>query len=328
MNERPTSVSNQQLNQRASHLTAFAGARTETLRIRRQEFEDVSLLDFGVNCEGGLEAGLLLARICLAGMAQVELVPQDSQLPEVPQIQVRTDHPIAACLMSQYAGWKIATDDYFAMGSGPMRALAAKEELFQHLSPSEDGRVAIGVLEAGRLPTADAIEVIRRSLPKTCQLTLAVAPTASQAGTIQVVARSVETALHKLHELKFPLDAVVSAAGVAPLPPVAKNDLHGIGRTNDAILYGATVNLWVRCLDDQIQEIGAKVPSSSSSAHGQTFLSLFKAANHDFYAMDAALFSPAVVVFHNLKTGRTFSFGERMPQLLRESFGIESAKST
>lgn len=311
-----------QLNQRAAHLAAFARARTESLRIGTRDVEDVSLLDFGVNVEGGLEAGLLLARICLSGMAQVDLVPHDSQLLPVPQIQVRTDHPVAACLMSQYAGWKVATGDYFAMGSGPMRAVARKEELFQYFPETEDGKIAIGVLESGSMPSTDAIAALKKSLPQHCQLTLAVAPTASQAGTIQVVARSVETALHKLHELKFPLQTLVSGTGIAPLPPVAKNDLQGIGRTNDSILYGATVNLWVRCDDDQIKDIGPKVPSSSSSAHGQTFLSLFKAANHDFYAMDAALFSPAIVVFHNLKTGKSFSYGMRLPELLRESFGM------
>jgi len=310
------------LNQRAAELAKFAQSQAESLRIRSEVIDDVSLLDFGVKCEGGLEAGLLLSRMCLSGIAQVELAPQDPGLPSVPQVFVRTDQPAAACLMSQYAGWKIATDDYFAMGSGPIRALTRKEDVFRHFPKTENGRAAVGILEAASLPTPLALASIRKALPDECQLTLAVAPTASQAGTLQVVARSVETALHKLHELTFPLDAIVSGTGVAPLPPVAKNDLQAIGRTNDSILYGATVNLWVRCDDAQIQETGPKVPSCSSSAHGQTFLTLFKAANHDFYAMDAALFSPAVVVFHNLTTGRTFSYGQRMPDILRESFGM------
>lgn len=312
------------LNHRAAHLTAFVASHSESLRIKCHDIGSTAILDFGVKAEGGLEAGLLLARICLSGMADVNLVPQDSRLASVPQIFVRTDHPVEACLMSQYAGWKIATDDYFAMGSGPMRAVARKEDLFEHLPATEDGRVAVGVLESGSLPTESAVAAIRKSLPEKCRLTLAVAPTASQAGTIQVVARSVETALHKLHTLKFPLTSIISGTGVAPLPPVAKNDLNGIGRTNDAILYGATVNLWVRCEDDTIKAIGPNVPSNSSIAHGQTFLSLFKAANHDFYAMDAALFSPAVVIFHNLKSGRSFTFGQLVPELLRESFGAET----
>ena len=310
------------LNQRADHLTTYAKSRCETLRISAHHSPNVTLLDFGVKTEGGLEAGLLLARICLSGLAQVEIVPGDNELPAVPQILVRTDHPVAACLMSQYAGWKIATDNYFAMGSGPMRAVGRKEDLFHHLPETENGKISVGVLEAGSLPDEEAIAAVRKALPGDCRLTLAIAPTASQAGSIQVVARSIETALHKLHELQFPLDAIISGTGVAPLPPVAKNDMQGIGRTNDSILYGATVNLWVRCEDSVIQEIGPKVPSNSSSAHGQTFLSLFKAANHDFYAMDAALFSPAVVVFHNLKTGKSFSFGLKVPELLRQSFGM------
>ena len=310
------------LNERAAHLTAFGRARAESLRIGFLEQDQTQILDFGVKFEGGLEAGLLLAKICLSGMADVSIVASDARLADVPQIFVRTDHPVAACLMSQYAGWKIASDDYFAMGSGPVRAVVRREDIFQHLPETEDGRTAVGVLESGTLPTPSAIEQIRKALPEACRLTLAVAPTASQAGNIQVVARSVETALHKLHELKFPLDRIISGTGIAPLPPVAKNDLHGIGRTNDSILYGATVNLWVRCDDEAITRIGASVPSNSSTSHGQTFLSLFKAANHDFYALDPALFSPAVVVFHNLNSGRSFRYGTHLPELLRDSFGM------
>ena len=320
--QEPSELSIRNLNQRAAHLTEFAKSRAVSLRIEVREHDGVHVLDFGVSSEGGLEAGVLLAKICLSGMADVEITPCDTRLPEVPQVLVRTDHPVAACLMSQYAGWKIASTDFFAMGSGPMRAVARKEEIFLHLPKTEDGQRAVGVLESGSLPSQSAIDLIRASLPAECRLTLAVARTASQAGNIQVVARSIETALHKLHELQFPCEDIVSGTGTAPLPPVAKNDLHGIGRTNDSILYGATVNLWVRCSDDEIEAVGAKVPSNASSSHGQTFLSLFKAANHDFYAMDAALFSPAVVVFHNLQTGRSFRYGTLLPELLRDSFGL------
>ncbi|MCA9012485.1 MAG: methenyltetrahydromethanopterin cyclohydrolase [Planctomycetaceae bacterium] len=311
------------LNQRATYLTAYARSRAEVLRIRPEERDGIHLLDFGVKAEGGLDAGVLLAKVCLSGVADVELQPANPGFPDVPQIFVRTDHPVEACLMSQYAGWKIVTDDFFAMGSGPMRAVARTEDLFVQLPKTEDGLQAVGVLECGTLPTPAAVAVIRKSLPDTCRLTLVVAPTASQAGNLQVVARSIETALHKLHELQFPLEHIVSAAGIAPLPPVAKNDLHGIGRTNDSILYGATVNLWVRCSDDLIDSVGKKVPSCASGSHGQLFLSLFKAANHDFYAMDAALFSPAVVVFHNLTTGNSFRYGTLLPDLLRDSFGMK-----
>jgi len=312
-----------QLNDSANDLLQSTLARTAALRISISNPHQgtVRIVDFGIKVPGGLEAGLTLAQLCMAGLGDVSLQSADSTI-DLPRVFVRTDHPVAACLQSQYAGWKIATDDYFAMGSGPMRATAATEDIFDEFPVQEDGGVCIGVLESGSVPTAAAIEIVRSAVGTQTDLTIAVAPTASQAGNLQVVARSVETAMHKLHELKFPVDAVVSGCGSAPLPPVAKNDLAGIGRTNDAILYGATVNLWVNCEDAEIKEVGPRTPSSSSAAHGRPFLDLFKEANHDFYALDKHLFSPAVVVFHNLKTGNSFRFGKLVPELLRTSFGM------
>ena len=49
---------------------------------------------------------------------------------------------VAACMAAQYAGWQISRDGYFAMGSGPMRAAAAKEELFQHIGYVERAEAA------------------------------------------------------------------------------------------------------------------------------------------------------------------------------------------
>lgn len=278
-------------------------------------------MDFGVEQCGGIEAGLTLARICMADLAAVTLQAAGNLI-DVPQVFVHTDHPLQACLFSQYAGWKVATDDFFAMGSGPIRAATATEELFHEFAVRDSAETYVGVFECSSLPTTSAIEVVRKAVGTDRNVTLAAAPTASQAGNIQVVARSVETAMHKLHELKFPVEKVVSGSGAAPLPPVAKNDLEGIGRTNDAILYGTTVNLWVDCEDAVIEEFGPQTPSDSSDSHGQSFLSLFKAANHDFYALDKALFSPAVVIFHNLATGHSFRFGRLMPDLVHRSFGL------
>lgn len=310
-----------QLNERCQQRLQSLLADPEYLRVGVSELAGATILDFGVHSQGGLQAGILLAELCLSGLGQVELQSPELGL-SVPQVCVRTDHPVQACLLSQYAGWKIATDSYFAMGSGPMRATAAVEDLFKEFSVDEDRQFCIGVLEAGSVPDESAIAAIRRGVGDVQQLTIAVAPTASQAGNLQVVARSVETALHKLHELHFPLNTILSGFGTAPLPPVAKNDLAGIGRTNDSILYGATVNLWVDCDDDVIQQLGPQTPSSSSDSHGRPFLELFKEANHDFYALDKALFSPAVVVFHSVTSGRSFRFGTHMPELILASFGM------
>jgi methenyltetrahydromethanopterin cyclohydrolase len=126
--------------------------------------------------------------------------------------------------------------------------------------------------------------------------------------------------LHKLHEIGFDLTTIQSAWGTAPLPPVAKNDLQGIGRTNDAVLYGGDVTLWVRSDDKALSELGPQVPSSASSDFGEPFESIFARYEYDFYKIDPHLFSPAAITFHNLNSGRTHRFGELRPDVLRRSF--------
>jgi methenyltetrahydromethanopterin cyclohydrolase len=310
------------LNQRAFELALDAHSLGSQLRIGgRQEASGPLILDFGLNVKGGLEAGVRLAEICLAGLAQVNLVSANSAVWEGAAIQVTTDHPVLACIASQYAGWKLESGKFFAMGSGPMRAAAAKEEVFKSIAFQERPDVAVGVLESGRMPPAEICERIAadcRVHPS--QLVLCVAPTASQAGTIQVVARSVETCLHKLHEMGFELSRVESAYGTAPLPPVANDDLAGIGRTNDAILYGGQVTLWVRGDDASLAAIGPQIPSSASADFGEPFSSIFKRYDCDFYKIDRHLFSPAVVTLCNLDSGRTFSFGQTSPGIIRQSF--------
>ena len=285
------------------------------------------IVDCGVDTAGGIAAGRALAEVCMAGLGQIAVVPAETQTWPGPCVQVTTDAPLLACMASQYAGWQLIEGKYFAMGSGPMRIAAAnsdsREELFDKLRVEEQPDVAVGVLEAAKLPPDEVCSKIAAA----CgvgedRLTLVVAPTASQAGTFQVAARSVETAMHKLSELEFDVHTVESGWGTAPLPPVAKNDLEAIGRTNDAILYGGRVVLYVRGDDDAIRDIGPRVPSNSSSAHGQPFIDIFEAADRDFYKIDGHLFSPAQVTFNNLDTGNVFVFGDVEPAIVRRSFGL------
>jgi methenyltetrahydromethanopterin cyclohydrolase len=239
----------------------------------------------------------------------------------VPLVQVATDHPVAACLASQYAGWQISVGKFFAMGSGPMRAANGHEAIYDRIGRREDAQAVVGVLEGRKEPTPEVVaEVAGKCRVKPEDVTLLIAPTASLAGGVQVVARSIETALHKLAELGFDLARIISAHGSAPLPPVAIDDLSAIGRTNDAILYGGRVVLYVVGDDDSLLEVGHKVPSSSSSDHGEPFALVFARYNHDFYAVDPLLFSPAEVVFQNIDTGQTHAFGQIAPEILARSF--------
>jgi methenyltetrahydromethanopterin cyclohydrolase len=311
------------LNQHAWRRCDNLAQVAERLKITVHQSADVTrVIDCGIEAAGGLDAGRLLAEVCLADLGHVAIQQGSVGDWSGPVVTVHTDHPVLACMASQYAGWRIAGEGFFGMGSGPMRAVARREPLFERLGYKELSDRVVGVIETSKLPTAE----ICRLVAEQCQVTpdhviLLVARTASIAGTVQVVARSVETALHKLHELGYDLTKVASGHGSAPLPPVAADDLVGIGRTNDAVLYGGQVTLWVRDDDARLAEIGPQVPSSASRDYGEPFAAIFERSGRDFYQIDPLLFSPAVVTLVNLASGKAHRFGELRPDVLKRSFG-------
>jgi methenyltetrahydromethanopterin cyclohydrolase len=310
------------LNERAHVLCNAMAADAEQLGIAVSVLPcGTRLMDCGVKAPGSVEAGRQLAHICMSGLGDVYVSAADQTSSSSRQVTVATKESVVACMASQYAGWEIKAEKFFAMGSGPMRAAACREDIFKDIGNCERPNVCVGSLETRKLPTdAVCVDIAEKCGITAEKLTLLVAPTASIAGTVQIVARSVETALHKLHVLGFDLSRVISGLGKAPLPPVAENDLAAIGRTNDAILYGGHVTLSVRGDDASIAEIGPRVPSNSSPDYGHPFGEIFKRYDHDFYRIDPLLFSPAFVVFVNVDTGQRHEFGRLAPDVLVESF--------
>ena len=311
------------LNRRAHWVVEAMLAHLDGLRVAVHAIDGGGrYIDCGIETRGGLITGIELARVCLGDLAQVAMVPGEVAGRATALIQVVTDHPVLACLASQYAGWALNDGKFFAMGSGPMRAAAGSEAIYDVIGHREEAQAVVGVLETRKPPTPAIVAKIAGACRvEPANVTLLVAPTASLAGGVQIVARSVETALHKLGELKFDLTRIISAYGAAPLPPIAANDPAAIGRTNDAILYGARVVLAVTGDDATLESIGSQVPSSSSRDYGEPFAAIFARYNNDFYAVDPHLFSPAEVVFQNIETGTMHTFGEINPEVLARSFG-------
>jgi methenyltetrahydromethanopterin cyclohydrolase len=314
---------NSMLNYHAAAVCRRMIAKADRLRIAVHKSPlGPTVIDCGIEARGGLEAGRQVAKVCMAGMGQIAFAPAAGDLWPGMAVTVRSDAPVLACMAAQYAGWKVQQGDYFAMASGPMRAAAGRETLLETLGIRERPEMAVGVFEARRLPPPEVLEMLAEACGvKPARLTILVAPTASQAGTVQIVSRSLETALHKLFELGFDLHRIESGYGIAPLPPVAGDDLAAIGRTNDAILYGGEVTLWVRGADEELEAIGPRIPSSASPDFGAPFAEIFARYNKDFYAIDPHLFSPAVVTLMNLDSGRGFRFGRTLPDVIRKSFG-------
>lgn len=284
------------------------------------------LVDAGIDCPGSIEAGLRIAEVCLGGLGRVRL-QAGSGLDRWPwTLNVHTADPVLACLGSQYAGWSLTHGEgpgaYSALGSGPGRALAAKEPLFDELGYRDQADATCLVLEVDKRPPAELVEKILRACRVPAEgLTLILTPTTSLAGAVQVVARVLEVALHKAHELRFPLARVVDGMGSAPLPPPAPSFVQAMGRTNDAIIYGGRVQLFVTGPDEAARELAERLPSGTSRDHGRPFAETFKAFKGDFYAIDPLLFSPARVTVSALDSGRSFHAGALDEALVEQSFG-------
>ncbi|HEY9462393.1 MAG TPA: methenyltetrahydromethanopterin cyclohydrolase [Vicinamibacterales bacterium] len=316
-------MTNLKMNERAWSLADACVSRADELRIAVHTLgSGARVIDAGVEVAGGLAAGRVLAELCMGGLGHVELVPLTINGESWSGVQVWTDHPAEACMASQYAGWAINPEGFFAMGSGPLRARARVEkELFGKLGYGEDVTRGVLVLEGRTLPTDDVAKwIAAKAGIAPSALTIAIAPTASLAGGMQIVARSIETGLHKMDTLGFDVRKVVSASGVAPLPPVAKSDMRAIGRTNDAVLYGAHARYTVRAEDEELATLAERLPSSSSADYGTPFYDIFKRYDNDFYKIDPLLFSPAEVWLTSVSSGRTFHAGSVNAAVLRASF--------
>ena len=314
------------VNERAAKLVAQLVADAVELKITvtRGELGE-TLIDAGGNAIGSIAAGLRIAEICMGGLADVRLGPS-AATPRWPwAISVRSSNPVIACLASQYAGWRLSLKDadhsYFALGSGPARALARREPLFQDLPYADRAENATLVIESNQPPPAKVVEKVAQDCGvEPANLTIIFAPTQSLAGGTQIIARVLEVALHKAHELHFPLERVVEGMGAAPVCPPHPDFVTAMGRTNDAIILAGQVQLFVTGPAGEARALADKLPSKASRDYGRPFAEIFRAVKGDFYAIDPMLFSPAQIIVTALESGETFQSGEIDLSLLDASF--------
>ena len=319
------SVRRPSVNRSAAPLVATLLDRSDELRLDVRKHESgATLVDAGIGVPGGLEAGRRIAEICMGGLGQVQLTAGNARWPVT--LSVTACDPVIACLGSQYAGWSLSSGSgktrFQALGSGPARALAVKEPLFEELAYRDQASATYLVLEVDREPPMEVVQkVVHDCQVGPEQLTIVLTPTTSLAGMVQIIARVLEVGLHKAHTLGFPLDAVVDGAASAPLAPPAPDTLTAMGRSNDAILFGGTVQLFVRCEDALAENLAQQLHSQGSRDYGRPFAAVFKDYGYDFYKVDPMLFAPAVAIVTNLQSGRTFRAGGLNDELLKQSFG-------
>ncbi|MCX9029283.1 MAG: methenyltetrahydromethanopterin cyclohydrolase [Candidatus Methanoperedens sp.] len=283
-----------------------------------------TVIDAGVDVAGGYEAGLYLSRICLADLADLEYTTFDLGRIMVPAIRVSTDHPVVACMASQYAGWRISVGKYFAMGSGPARAISLNpKKLYAQINYKDSYSDAVIVLESDKLPPEEVTEKIAKDCDvDPSNLHIVVAPTASIAGSVQISARIVETGIHKMESIGFDINTIKSGYGIAPISPIVGDSTKCMGSTNDCIIYCGKTYYNVKYDVDKVKELIVKVPSGTSSSYGKPFFTTFKEAGFDFFKVDAGVFAPAEITINELNSARTFTSGKIDQEVLMKSFGI------
>jgi len=286
----------------------------------------ITIIDAGIKARGGFQAGKIITETCMGGCGKARITSRNYGEISLPTIFVYTDHPAIATLGSQFAGWQIKEGDYFAIGSGPARAIALKpKEVYEKINYRDSAEKAVVVLETDKYPPESLTErFIKECKVPPENLAIILTPTASLAGATQVSGRIVETGIHKLNKLGLDPNVIVYAWGCAPIPPLHPKFTVAMARTNDAILYGGTVYLAVDYEEDEeLKEIVENAPSCASRNYGRPFIEIFKDVGYDFYKIDPNLFAPASLIVNNLRTGNTFKAGKVNVEILMESLGFK-----
>ena len=283
--------------------------------------------------------GKLLGEICMGGLGTVDFASYKLDEHFIPSVNVRTSQPLISCMASQLAGWNVKLKKevekdgeikkkkvFESLGSGPARSKSKVEKLFDEIGYTDDSDCAVIVFETPKLPNEEVMALVAEKCSVKPDNTYALcAPTACLTGSIQVAARIVETGLHKLHEIKFPLNVIKDGFGTTTIAPVAKDDLGAMGRTNDSIIAAGMTYYTIEVEkneQDDLFELLNKAPANTSNSYGRPFLETFKAANYDFYSIDPGLFAPATYTVTNIKTGKSVSVGEINNKLLKESYKL------
>lgn len=314
------------LNQLAYKLVQeLAATPAEFGTIISKSSSGATIIDAGLRVKGGFNAGKTVTEICMGGLGEARIFREKLGDIELPSIFVYTDHPALATLGAQFAGWQIQKGDFFAIGSGPARALALKpSDIYREIDYKDESDVAVVVLETGQEPPESVI----KHLSSECgvspsNLYIVLVPTTSIAGSTQVSGRIVETGLHKLSKLGIKPLSIQCAWGSAPIAPTHPKFVEAMGKTNDVILYGGTAYYTLEHEDDiKLKATLSMAPSSASKHYGKPFKEIFEEANRDFYKIDPNLFAPARIIVNNVVTGSVFQVGEINHKVLKKALGL------
>ena len=297
---------------------------------------DSTILDM---TKSSWEGGKLVGEICMGGLATIIFSHYNLDGHFIPSLTVHTSEPLISCMASQLAGWNVKLKKevekngelkkkvvFQSLGSGPARAKSRGEKIFDEIEYTDSSDCAVIVFETAKLPNEEVMNIVAEKCGVGTNQTYAVcAPTACLTGSIQVAARIVETGVHKLHEIKFPIELIRAGYGTTTIAPIAKDDLGAMGRTNDSISAAGMTYYTIDAekeKEEELFDLLKEGPANTSSSYGKPFIETFKEANYNFYDIDPGLFAPATYTLTNIRTGRSITVGKINHELLKKSYGL------
>lgn len=292
-----------------------------------------TLIDMGQRARGSWQAGRYFTLVTVGGLGDVSFesfmlaaapstAAEPSTTVRLPAVRLMVDRPMEACMGCQVAGWRLVDEPDAPILAGPARTLNTPPDYHVRLSGYRDhAHEGVVTVQMSR-PVTDDMALV---MAKACDLApenlfILASRHACLVSTIQVPARGIETAMHRLALEGFDLGCIQHAFCTGPIPPLVDDELSSMGRINDALYYGGEVFLYVDASDDLLEMVVPKVVSEVSPLARRSFAELYRDAGYDFHAIPLDAHTPAVLHMTNVNSGRTFSAGHFDYEVLQRSF--------
>lgn len=284
-----------------------------------------TVIDMGVMFPGGWAAAKYIAEISLGALATLSYGTYRLRDLELPLVSVYTDYPMISCLSSQISGWALKDMKNDAgivpLISGPIRAIVRKDFFSEPFDYQDDWHEAVAVLQDNRLPDVRLTDYLAREAKvKPENLYVLVAATGSLVGFINVISRTLETSIWRLHTQGLDVSRIISAWGSAPLPPPTRDELKAMIRVNTYTYYGGCAGYILDEEDQKITTVLDQLTLSPKTTHqyGIPFGQLLREAGGDIFNMREFCHSVAKINLLNIQSGNAYQYGEIDDRMLWE----------
>jgi methenyltetrahydromethanopterin cyclohydrolase len=311
------------VNQAAARMIKDAISRADALNIGVARAAcGATLVDMGLGCVGGWEAGQVFVEAGLGGLGRATYGAFPLGGSSLPSINVWVDDPVLATVASQAGDWKLSEGEFAAIGSGPARAIAHQDQWSARANYTDRADEVVIQLQTRRVPDdAICLRVAEACGVKPENVYVVFAPTGSLVGSIQVASRTVEQVMVKLLVHGYDIHTVRAGFGVAPVAPVARDEGEAMGRVNDCLIYGGSTLLYVEADDAAIEKVIGEMcfDAHAGDLWGLPFAQIFERYGRNWFQVPHLVDSPARLLMNNLRSGRTFAAGQINEEVLRKS---------